>query len=71
MKSDHATHLELVVDADKNHLPQHQVKQANEAARQRKRDINAQFWHSIKSVVFVITCAALAIYTLIHFAGQV
>ena len=68
MKSDHAANLSLVVDADKNHLPQHQVRQANEVARQRKRDINAQFWHSIKSVVFVISCAALVIYTLIHFA---
>ena len=42
--------------------------EANEVERQRKRDINAQFWHSIKSVVFVISCAALVIYTLIHFA---
>tara|TARA_R110002020_G_scaffold330623_1_gene546221 strand:+ start:527 stop:853 length:327 start_codon:yes stop_codon:yes gene_type:complete len=44
------------------------AKEANEAARQRKRDINAQFWHSIKSVVFIISCAAIAVYTLIHFA---
>lgn len=46
------------------------AKTANEAARQRKRDINAQFWHSIKSVIFVITFAAIAVYTLIHFAGK-
>ena len=45
------------------------AKEANEAARQRKRDINAQFWHSIKSVVLVITLAAIAIRVLIHFAG--
>ena len=70
MKSEHTANLSLVVDTEQNHLPQHQVKQANEAARQRKRDINAQFWHSIKSVVFVISCAAIAVYTLIHFAGK-
>ena len=34
----------------------------------RKQSVNQQFWHSIKSVVFVITCAAIAVYTLIHFA---
>ena len=70
MKSEHTANLSLVVDTEQNPLPQHQVKQANEAARQRKRDINAQFWHSIKSVVFVISCAAIAVYTLIHFAGK-
>lgn len=35
----------------------------------RKQSVNQQFWHSIKSVVFVIACAAIAVYTLIHFAG--
>lgn len=69
MKSEHTANLSLVADTEQNHLPQHQVKQANEAARQRKRDINAQFWHSIKSVVLVITLAAIAIRVLIHFAG--
>ena len=34
----------------------------------RKQSVNVQFWHSIKQVVFVITCAAIIIYTLIHFA---
>lgn len=34
----------------------------------RKQSVNQQFWHSIKQVVFVIACAAIAIYTLIHFA---
>ena len=34
----------------------------------RKQSVNMQFWHSIKQVVFVIACAAIIIYTLIHFA---
>lgn len=34
----------------------------------RKQSVNMQFWHSIKQVVFVITCAAIVIYTLFHFA---
>ena len=34
----------------------------------RKQSVNVQFWHSIKQVVFVIACAAIIIYTLIHFA---
>ena len=34
----------------------------------RKRSVNMQFWHSMKEVVFMIVCAAIAIYTLIHFA---
>tara|TARA_R110001606_G_scaffold364986_1_gene519672 strand:+ start:8309 stop:8809 length:501 start_codon:yes stop_codon:yes gene_type:complete len=33
-----------------------------------KQSVNQQFWHSIKSLVFVISCAAIAVYTLIHFA---
>ena len=34
----------------------------------RKQSVSMQFWHSIKQVVFVIVCAAIIIYTLIHFA---
>lgn len=34
----------------------------------RKQSVNMQFWHSIKQVVFVIACAAIIIYTLMHFA---
>ena len=34
-----------------------------------KQSVNQQFWHSIKSVVLVITLAAIAIRVLIHFAG--
>lgn len=36
--------------------------------KQRKHDNNMRFWHSIKQVVFAIVCAAIVIYTLIHFA---
>lgn len=35
----------------------------------RKQSVNQQFWHSMKEIIFVIVCAAIAIYTLIHFAG--
>lgn len=37
----------------------------------RKQSVNQQFWHSMKEIIFMIACAAIAIYTLIHFAGQV
>ena len=62
--------LEAQAEQDRLDARQLAAKEANEAERQRKRDINAQFWHSIKSVVFVISCAAIAVYTLIHFAGK-
>lgn len=69
MKNEHGAYLALAIDAQDE---QAKLKAKNmktiEEEKQRKRDINAQFWHSIKSVVFVITCAAIAIYTLIHFA---
>lgn len=44
----------------------YQAKLANDAERQRKADVNTQFWHSIKTVVLVITFAAIAVYLLIH-----
>ena len=34
----------------------------------RKQSVNMQFWHSMKEIIFVITCAAIIVYTLIHFA---
>lgn len=34
----------------------------------RKQSVNQQFWHSMKEIIFVIVCAAVAVYTLIHFA---
>ena len=69
MKNDHGAYLALAIDAqdEQAKLRERNMKTIEEE-KQRKRDINAQFWHSIKSVVFVITCAAIAIYTLIHFA---
>ena len=35
----------------------------------RKQSVNQQFWHSMKEIIFIIACAAIAVYTLIHFAG--
>ena len=34
----------------------------------RKQSVNIRFWHSMKEIIFVIACAAIAVYTLIHFA---
>ena len=34
----------------------------------RKQSVNMQFWHSMKEIIFMIACAAIAVYTLIHFA---
>lgn len=69
MKSDHAAYLSLAIDAKDEHkkLKAKNMDTINQE-KQRKLDINAQFWHSIKHVVFLIACAALAVYTLIHFA---
>ncbi|MGA6102129.1 hypothetical protein ACPESL_08080 [Psychrobacter pocilloporae] len=50
MKSEHATHLELVQDSEQNHQPQHQVKLANKAARDAKAEINSQFWRRVRHV---------------------
>lgn len=70
MKSDYAAHLSLVHGAQDEQL---KLRSKNmdtiEKEKQRKRDINAQFWHSMKEIIFVIACAAIAVYTLIHFAG--
>ena len=69
MKNEHGAYLALAIDAQDE---QAKLKAKNmktiEDEKQRKQSVNMQFWHSIKSVVFVITCAAIAIYTLIHFA---
>ncbi|WP_420229061.1 hypothetical protein ACOBWA_08565 [Psychrobacter sp. ER1] len=68
MRNDRTAHLSLVHDTEKNHVPQHEVAAANRAAIQRRHENNMRFWKSIRSLVFVISCAALVIYTLIHFA---
>ena len=69
MKNEHGAYLALEIDAQDE---QAKLREKNmktiEEEKQRKQSVNQQFWHSIKSVVFVITCAAIAIYTLIHFA---
>lgn len=69
MKSDHAAYLSLAIDA-KDERKKLKAKNMDtiEKEKQHKRDINAQFWRSIKHVVLLIACAALAVYTLIHFA---
>lgn len=42
--------------------------QAIDDEAKRKQSVNQQFWHSMKEIIFVITCAAIIVYTLIHFA---
>ena len=71
MKSDHAAYLSLAIDAqdERKKLKAKNMETIKEE-NQRKRDNNMRFWKSIRSLVFVISCAALAIYTLIHFAGK-
>ena len=69
MKSDYAAHLSLVHDAQDEQLKlraknMETIKEEND----RKHSVNQQFWHSMKEIIFVIACAAIAIYTLIHFA---
>ena len=69
MKSDYGAYLALAIDAQDE---QAKIREKNmetiKKENDRKQSVNMQFWHSIKSVVFVISCAAIAIYTLIHFA---
>ena len=69
MKSEHAAYLSLAIDAqdERKKLKAKNMKTIKEE-KQRKHDNNMRFWHSIKSVVFVIACAAIVIYTLFHFA---
>ena len=71
MRSEHAAHLSLVQETaeEKRRRVRERNMKTIEEEKQRKRDINAQFWHSMKEIIFMIVCAAIAIYTLIHFAG--
>ena len=69
MKSEHAAYLSLVHDAQDEQMKlkarnMKTIKEEND----RKQSVNMQFWHSMKEIIFVIACAAIAIYTLIHFA---
>lgn len=71
MRSEHGAYLELEQETEQEtqrRLRKQNMKTIKDES-QRKKDINMQFWHSIKQVVFVIACAAIAVYTLIHFAG--
>lgn len=59
MKSDHATHLELIQDVEKNHQPQHQVKLANQAYRDRTTiDSN---WFLVRAMKFITAVTVLAV----------
>lgn len=59
MKSDHATHLELVQDAEQNHVAQHQVKRANQAYRERTTiDSN---WFLVRVMKFITAVTVLAV----------
>lgn len=68
--SEHQASLAMARTIKQNR--QDDVRAANRASdkkeQDRKESVNMRFWHSIKQVVFVIVCAAIAIYTLIHFA---
>lgn len=44
-------------------------RESDKKEADRKQSVNMQFWHSMKEIIFVIVCAAIAVYTLIHFAG--
>lgn len=71
MRSDHATHLELVQDAEKNHVAQHQVKLANQAYRERTTiDSN---WFLVRAMKFLTAVTVVAVaYRLIviYFLGD-
>ena len=70
MRSEHGAYLELEQETEQEtqrRLRKQNMKTIKDES-QRKKDINMQFWHSIKQVVFVIACAAIIIYTLFHFA---
>lgn len=70
MRSEYSAHLSLVEDAEDK---QGKIKAKNmetiESEKQRKREVNAAFWHSIKWAVLAIVLAAIALYTLIKIAG--
>ena len=43
-------------------------RESDKKEADRKQSVNMQFWHSMKEIIFMIVCAAIAVYTLIHFA---
>ena len=63
MRSEHGAYLELEQETEQEtqrRLRKQNMKTIKDES-QRKKDINMQFWHSIKQVVFVIACAAIAV----------
>lgn len=70
MKSDHATHLELVQDAEKNHQLQHQVKQANQAYRDRTTIDGSWFLVRAMKFLTLVTLVAVAYRLIIMWWGQ-
>lgn len=71
MRSESAANMALAEMAEQDRLDeqQYQAKLANEAERQRKREVNAAFWHSIRWAILAIVLAAIALFTLIRVAG--
>lgn len=71
VRSESAANMALAEMAEQDRLDeqQYQAKLANEAERQRKRDVNAAFWQSIKWAVVAIVLAAIALFTSIKIAG--
>ncbi|SLJ84468.1 hypothetical protein [Psychrobacter sp. DAB_AL43B] len=62
--------IELARTIEQNKQDDRRVQnmETDKKEKDRKDSVNMKFWHSIKQVVFVIACAAIVIYTLIHFA---
>lgn len=63
-------HISMQQDAEKNKQDDLRAmnKKTIDDEAKRKQSVNQQFWHSMKEVIFMIVCAAIAVYTLIHFA---
>lgn len=64
-------HISMQQDTEKNKQDDLRTKnhQSIKEENDRKQSVNMQFWHSMKEIIFIIVCAAIAVYTLIHFAG--
>ena len=69
MKNNHGAYLEIAIDAqdEQAKFREKNMKTIKEES-DRKQSVNMQFWHSMKEIIFMIACAAIAVYTLIHFA---
>lgn len=60
--------LARIIEQNKQDDVRAMNREAAKKESDRKESVNMQFWHSMKEIIFMITCAAIAIYTLIHFA---